>query len=221
VLWQTGAPGDPTWDSPWGPGRPGWHIECTTMSTRYLGDQIDIHGGGRDLIFPHHPSEIAQTEPVTGKHPFVRFWVHTGMARLDDEKMSKSLGNMVFVRDALRRHTADAIRWYLLTFPYHEDFDYVHDEVIATEEKVAQLRNALRVAGGEASPLDPGELRGRVLAALDDDLNTPRALEHFDELVRQTLGAAEEGRDVRAAQAALRELSRIFGFWAADDGLAA
>lgn len=221
VLWQTGNPGDPTWESPWGPGRPGWHIECTTMSTRYLGDQLDIHGGGRDLIFPHHPSEIAQTEPVTGKHPFVRFWVHTGMARLENEKMSKSLGNMVFVRDALREHTADAIRWYLLTFPYHEDFDYVPNEVIATEEKIVQLRNALRVTGGEAQPFDPSELRDKVLAAMNDDLNTPQALQYFGELVRQTLGAAEEGRDVRAAQHALRELSRVFGFWAADDGLTA
>ena len=218
VLWQTGNPGDPTWDSPWGPGRPGWHIECTTMSTRYLGDQLDIHGGGRDLIFPHHPSEIAQTEPVTGKHPFVHFWVHTGMARLENEKMSKSLGNMVFIRDALREHTADAIRWYLLTFPYREDFDYVPDEVVATEEKVVQLRNALRITGGDGDPFDPNELRNQVLTALDDDLNTPQALQHFEELVGQTGGAAEEGRDVRAAQAALRELSHIFGFWAAGDG---
>lgn len=219
VLWQTGNPGDPTWDSPWGPGRPGWHIECTTMSTRYLGDQIDIHGGGRDLIFPHHPSEIAQTEPVTGKHPFVRFWVHSGMARLDNEKMSKSLGNMVFIRDALHEYTADAIRWYLLTFPYREDFDYIPDAVVATEEKIVQLRHALRIASGDGDPFDPSELRGKVLAALDDDLNTPRALEYFEELVRQTRVAAEEGGDVRAAQETLRELGRVFGFWAAGDGL--
>lgn len=221
VLWQRGNGDLPTWDSPWGPGRPGWHIECTAMSTRYLGPQIDIHGGGRDLIFPHHPSEIAQTEPVTGKHPFVQFWVHGGMARFDGEKMSKSRGNMVFVRDALRDHTADALRWYLLTFPYREDFDYVPEEVVATEARVLQLRNALRVSGGDHDPLDPSELHARALAALNDDLQTARALEALDELARQTLQAAEQGRDVQAAQTALRELARIFGFWAAENGMGA
>ena len=144
VLWQAQGPGEPAWESPWGPGRPGWHIECTTMATRYLGPQLDIHGGGRDLIFPHHPSEIAQTEPVTGQRPFARFWVHGGMALLDGEKMSKSLGNMVFIRDALNEHSADALRWYLLSFPYRDDFDYERKGVVAAEGNVAE---AARCAG--------------------------------------------------------------------------
>ncbi|RLT31282.1 MAG: cysteine--tRNA ligase, partial [Chloroflexi bacterium] len=125
VLWRTSNPGEPTWPSPWGPGRPGWHIECTAMSTRYLGDQLDIHGGGRDLVFPHHPSEIVQTEGYTGKRPFTRFWVHGGLTWLDGAKMSKSLGNLVFVRDAVLQQSPDSIRWYLASFPYREDFNYI------------------------------------------------------------------------------------------------
>jgi L-cysteine:1D-myo-inositol 2-amino-2-deoxy-alpha-D-glucopyranoside ligase len=216
VLWQTSRPGEPTWPSPWGAGRPGWHIECTAMSTHYLGPQIDIHGGGRDLIFPHHPSEIAQTEPVTGKHPFVRFWVHGGLAWLDGEKMSKSLGNMVFVRDALKEHSADALRWYLLSFPYRDDFNYEREDVVATEAKAARLREALGARSGSGRELDPAQARAAFLAALDDDLQMPQALEQLDGLARAVLGAAEQSRDVRAAQAALREMAGIFGFWAAE-----
>lgn len=216
VLWQPSRPGEPRWPSPWGDGRPGWHIECSAMATRYLGEQIDIHGGGSDLIFPHHPSEIAQTEPVTGKHPFVRFWVHGGMARLDGEKMSKSRGNMVFIRDALKEHTADAIRWYLMSFPYHEDFDYVHDDVVATEAKIVRLKTALRAATGSGEQLDAASYRNAFLAAMDNNLATPAALEQIDALAAETLSAAERGGDIAAAQTALREMARTIGLWAAE-----
>ncbi|HRC74842.1 MAG TPA: cysteine--tRNA ligase, partial [Kouleothrix sp.] len=168
VLWQAAAPGEPTWQSPWGPGRPGWHIECTSMSTRYLGEQIDIHGGGRDLIFPHHPSEIAQTEAYSGKRPFVRFWMHGGMAFLGGEKMSKSLGNMVFIRDALNQHSADALRWYLLSFPYRDDFHYQRDGVVAAEAQLARLRDALAASGGSGPALDAAGARDAYFAALDN-----------------------------------------------------
>lgn len=217
VLWQTGNPGDPTWPSPWGPGRPGWHIECTAMSTRYLGPQIDIHGGGRDLIFPHHPSEIVQTEPVTGKRPFVRFWVHGGLAWLDGQKMSKSLGNMVFIKDALKQHSADAIRWYLLSFPYREDFEYVTADVVATEEKVERLKAALAASGGSGRPLDGSEARAAFFAALADDLDSPAALREIEGLSAAIVEAASAGRDVAPAQAALREMAATFGFWAAQE----
>ncbi len=216
VLWQAGNPGDPTWPSPWGPGRPGWHIECTTMATRYLGPQIDIHGGGRDLIFPHHPSEIVQTEPVTGVRPFVRFWMHGGLTWLDGQKMSKSLGNMVFIRDALKEHNADALRWYLLSFPYREDFHYERTGVVAAEQQVARLREALRATGGPEPALDASGPRAAFLAALDDDLQTPQALAQIDLLVGEVIAAAATGRDVGAAQAALREMAGIIGFWAAE-----
>jgi len=216
VLWQTRGPGEPAWESPWGPGRPGWHIECTAMSTRYLGSQIDIHGGGRDLIFPHHPSEIAQTEPVTGRRPFARFWVHGGMAYLNGDKMSKSLGNMVFIRDALNEHSADALRWYLLSFPYRDDFHYERKGVIAAEGNVARLRDALTAGGGAApAAIDHSEVRAAFFAALDDDLQTPLALALLNGLSSDILAAAERGQEVCPAQAALREIAGVIGFWAA------
>jgi L-cysteine:1D-myo-inositol 2-amino-2-deoxy-alpha-D-glucopyranoside ligase len=219
VLWQAQGPGEPAWESPWGPGRPGWHIECTTMATRYLGPQLDIHGGGRDLIFPHHPSEIAQTEPVTGQAPFARFWVHGGMVSLDGEKMSKSLGNMVFIRDALKEHSADALRWYLLSFLYRDDFDYERKGVVATEGNVAKLRDALAARGGSApAAIDHSEVRAAFFAALDDDLQTPLALALLNGLASDILAAARD-QDVRPAQAALREIAGVIGFWAAEDGL--
>ncbi len=215
VLWQPSREGEPHWPSPWGPGRPGWHIECSAMSTRYLGEQIDIHGGGSDLIFPHHPSEIAQTEAATGKHPFVRFWVHGGMARLDGEKMSKSLGNMVFIRDALKEHTADAIRWYLMSFHYRDDFDYVRADVVETERKIARLKAALRAASAAGSPLDGSSQREAFLAAMNNDLDTPTALDAILQLAGDILHASEQGQDVRAAQDTLRTMANTFGFWAA------
>ena len=216
VLWQPSRPGEPDWPSPWGPGRPGWHIECTAMATRYLGDQIDIHGGGRDLVFPHHPSEIAQTEPFTGKSPFVRFWVHGGMARFDNEKMSKSLGNMVFVRDALKEHSADALRHYLMSFQYRDDFDYVKPDVVATEAKIKQLTAALQAESGSGPAFDSTNAQNIFLAAMDDDLNTPQALAALDGLARAITEAAMNGQNVTAAQTTLRELTAAFGFWAGE-----
>ncbi|HNP72911.1 MAG TPA: cysteine--tRNA ligase [Kouleothrix sp.] len=216
VLWQAAAPGEPTWQSPWGPGRPGWHIECTSMSTRYLGEQIDIHGGGRDLIFPHHPSEIAQTEAYSGKRPFVRFWMHGGMAFLGGEKMSKSLGNMVFIRDALNQHSADALRWYLLSFPYRDDFHYQRDGVVAAEAQLARLRDALAASGGSGPALDAAGARDAYFAALDNDLQLPAALAQLDQLSGAILAAAAEGHAVADAQAALRTMAGVFGFWAAE-----
>jgi L-cysteine:1D-myo-inositol 2-amino-2-deoxy-alpha-D-glucopyranoside ligase len=216
VLWKAVVPGEPDWPSPWGAGRPGWHIECTTMSTRYLGQQIDIHGGGRDLIFPHHPSEIAQTEAYTGEHPFVHFWVHGGLLWLDGDKMSKSLGNMVFVRDALKQYSPDALRWYLLAAPYGEDLHYQRGGPAATERQVERLRAALAAPSGPETALDAAQTRAEFLAALDDDLNLPLALALLGGLSSDILAAADAGRDVRTAQSVLRELAAIMGFWAAE-----
>lgn len=212
VLWQTGGPDDPTWDSPWGPGRPGWHIECSAMATKYLGEQIDIHGGGADLIFPHHPCEIAQIEPVTGKRPFVKVWMHAGLVWLDGEKMSKSLGNLVFARDALREHGADTLRWYLLTQHYREEFDYSREAVASYAPVARQLRQAAEARGGAGSPLDLSRGRAELEAAMDDDLNTPVALAVLRAMASDTLAAAAEGRDVEAASATVRELATMLGF---------
>lgn len=210
VLWKTGNPGDPTWPSPWGPGRPGWHIECSAMSTRYLGPQLDIHGGGTDLIFPHHPCEIAQTEPVTGKRPFVHIWMHTGAVALDGHKMSKSLGNMVFVRDAVKEHSADAIRWYLLGFPYHDEFSYERDGVERAEGVIDALREALAQPSGNGELLDARGVRDAFVAAMDDNLDTPLALALLNGLASDIRAA--NGRDVAQAQAVLRDLSGALGF---------
>jgi L-cysteine:1D-myo-inositol 2-amino-2-deoxy-alpha-D-glucopyranoside ligase len=212
ILWRESNPGEPQWDSPWGPGRPGWHIECTTMALRYLGEQLDIHGGGYDLTFPHHPSEIAQSEAYTGKRPFAHFWVHPGLSWLGGQKMSKSLGNLVFARDALRQHGSNALRWYLLSFPYREDFQYTTADVVATEPKVARLRQALSAAGGSGAPLDLSPGGEEILALIDDDLQTHRALPVLEQMAGAVLTAAEEGRDIATAQAQVRELADLLGF---------
>lgn len=211
VLWQPGKAGDPTWDSPWGRGRPGWHIECSVMATRYLGPQIDIHGGGSDLIFPHHSCEIAQSEPVTGKHPLASFWIHTGMVYLDGEKMSKSLGNLIFVRDALKEHDANTLRWYLLNTHYREPFTYKREEVRLAATQTEHLREALRLAGGAAAPLDLTRTHDAFDAALSDDLNTSLALQIVLEAAHQIRTAAAEGRNVSAAQSLFTALTEVLG----------
>ncbi|NTU84238.1 MAG: cysteine--tRNA ligase [Chloroflexales bacterium] len=212
VLWQTGKPDDPTWESPWGLGRPGWHIECSAMATRYLGDQVDIHGGGADLIFPHHPCEIAQTEPVTGKRPFVRVWMHAGLVWLDGEKMSKSLGNLVFARDALREHGPDPLRWYLLSQHYREEFDYRREAVAQYVALALQLRQAAGARGTEGAPLDLSRAHAEFSAAMAEDLNTPAALAVLHTMIGDTLAAAAEGRDVTNASATVRDLATMLGF---------
>ena len=214
VLWQTSNPGEPEWPSPWGPGRPGWHIECTTMSTRYLGEQIDIHGGGRDLIFPHHPSEIVQTEGYTNKRPFTRFWVHGGLTWLDGAKMSKSLGNLVFVRDAVQEQSADSIRWYLASFPYREDFNYIRADAKAAEHEISRLTAALSASSGNGSELSIVADRAAFMAALDDDLQMHVAIPILKGMIDKILAA--EGQDIRVAQADLRFCARIIGFAVAE-----
>ncbi len=179
LLWQASAPGEPAWDSPWGGGRPGWHIECSAMALQHLGPQVDIHGGGSDLIFPHHESEIVQSEAVTGVQPFARIWMHVGMLRYRGEKMSKSLRNLVLVRDLLRRYDADSIRVTLLRHHYREVWEFTDDELGAAAEWTARLRQAA-MATRDGRPDGPQD----VLAALEDDLDTPRALVVLEGLLR-------------------------------------
>jgi L-cysteine:1D-myo-inositol 2-amino-2-deoxy-alpha-D-glucopyranoside ligase len=178
VLWQTSAPGEPRWESPWSVGRPGWHIECSAMALEHLGPQVDIHGGGADLIYPHHESEIAQSESATGVRPFARIWMHTGMLRYQGEKMSKSLRNLVLVHDLLPRYGADSIRVLLLRHHYREPWEYTSDQLDDAAAWTARLRAAAkrtaRASGNRAS---------EVRAALEDDLDTPRALRLLEEAV--------------------------------------
>jgi L-cysteine:1D-myo-inositol 2-amino-2-deoxy-alpha-D-glucopyranoside ligase len=182
ILWQASAEDEPSWDTPWGSGRPGWHIECSAMSYRYLGPRLEVHGGGGDLVFPHHESEIAQSEAFTGQRPFARFWVHTSMLRHQGEKMSKSLGNMVFVRDLWQRFTPDAIRLCLLAHHYRTNFDFEDEEC----EPAQELADRLAAAWGEESAetgAEAAEIAARGLAALDDDLDTPGAISALRELL--------------------------------------
>jgi L-cysteine:1D-myo-inositol 2-amino-2-deoxy-alpha-D-glucopyranoside ligase len=211
VLWQAAQPGEPTWESPWGPGRPGWHIECSAMSTHYLGDVVDIHGGGSDLIFPHHSCEIAQTEHFSGVSPFVRCWMHTGMVRLDGVKMSKSLGNLVMAREVLTRAPADAMRLYLSNHHYREAWDWREDEFA---ECVTWAREIAAAAGGSsqgmASPVEAGPYRQRILNALDDDLQTPDAIAGLRDLAA-AINGAPLSRDTAAARQAVRDLGGLLG----------
>ncbi len=211
ILWQATQPGEPVWESPWGPGRPGWHIECSAMSLRYLAPQIDIHGGGEDLIYPHHESEIAQTEGYTGKPPFSRFWVHVGMVRYQGEKMSKSLGNLVFVRDVVRTQTADALRLYLLSHHYREPFEYLEGGPAGFESLVDLLRRAVMVRGGTGEPFDLGALQSRFMAAVADDLSTPAAIEILREMATELVKAAERGQEIETARGQLRQAGSILG----------
>ena len=192
ILWQASRTDEPSWPTPWGDvGRPGWHIECSAMVYRYLGPRIDIHGGGGDLVFPHHESEIAQSESFTGEHPMSRFWVHCSMLRYQGEKMSKSLGNMVFVRDLRRRHSADAIRLCLLRHHYRSDFDFQDTELFAAQELADRLRVAAHEAptGGQDDGAAQRLLEGGY-AALDDDLQTPEAIAALERLAELPATAA-------------------------------
>lgn len=211
ALWKAAKPGEPSWDSPWGPGRPGWHIECSAMALRYLGDSIDIHGGGQDLVFPHHENEIAQSEAFSGAEPFARFWVHNGLLHLDAEKMSKSLGNLVTIRDALAKYSSDAIRVSVLNAHYRGPGYYSDEALAGAERAAARLRQAVSVrapAGVSEERLDPSAHRERFIAAMDDDLNTPQALAVLFDLARDMNRDAEAGRDVADARSTLLELGR-------------
>jgi L-cysteine:1D-myo-inositol 2-amino-2-deoxy-alpha-D-glucopyranoside ligase len=213
ILWMAAKPGEPTWESPWGPGRPGWHIECSAMSMRYLGEQLDIHGGGGDLVYPHHESEIAQSECFTGRRPFARFWMHVGMLRMDGEKMSKSLGNMAFVGKLIEEgHSPQAIRLYLLSVHYRGILDYRLADLRSMQTVVDTLRTALSAAGGASgTPLESAAIVGRFRTAMDDDLDTPRAIAAARELADAIIAARADGRSIRDAQAALRDMVDVLG----------
>lgn len=214
VLWQAQKPGEPAWNSPWGPGRPGWHIECSTMSTQLLGETIDIHGGGGDLAFPHHECEIAQVEPVTGK-PFVRFWMHAAMVYHEGEKMSKSLGNLIMIRDLLKSWSPDAIRLYLASHHYRQSWSYDAGDLARAEDKAGRLLAATIAPSGPrplpvavSAALDDAQTR--LLAALDTDLDAPAALAALDDYAACLLDAGPD-HDRAAAQSVLRRLAAIFG----------
>ena len=222
ALWKSSKPGEPAWESPWGKGRPGWHIECSAMSMHHLGEQIDIHGGGNDLIFPHHENEIAQTESATGK-PFARYWVHNGMMQLAGEKMSKSLGNLVTVEEFLAKHEGDALRMMVLNSSYHNPLTFGDDIIIQAEKALERLRLALRPAtdgsidmGNEVDGLQRQmeATRNGFSECMDDDFNTAGALGHLFDLVRainQAKDAGVAGEIIAEGQRLLSEIMTVLG----------
>ncbi len=223
ALWKAAKPGEISWDSPWGKGRPGWHIECSAMNLAELGEQIDIHGGGNDLIFPHHENEIAQTESYTGKQ-FSRYWIHNGMLQLGGEKMSKSLGNIVSIKEFLTSRDADVMRMLVLMGSYRAPLILNDETQDAAEKSLERLKVALRSASTSASGLAPGiaaelvaqadSMKQAFTDAMDDDFNTPLALAALYELVKAINTARDGGANneqLKPAQETLRELANVFG----------
>lgn len=226
ALWKAAKPGEPSWAGPWGAGRPGWHIECSAMSLRYLGMGFDIHGGGSDLIFPHHENEIAQSEAARGEEPFVRYWLHNGMVTIDEEKMSKSLGNFVLLRDLLEAVPAPVVRLLAVTGHYRSDVDWGPDQIEDARRSYERLDIFRRGAGEpSAEASDEGrEFIERFRAAMDDDFNTPEALGVLHDLLRRgniLLDEASRGSRVRLDGLAgpFDEMTQVLGIGTRDAGL--
>lgn len=221
ALWKAAKPGEPAWQSPWGQGRPGWHIECSAMNLAELGEQIDIHGGGNDLIFPHHENEIAQTESFTGK-PFARYWMHNGMLQLGGEKMSKSLGNIISIKEFLTKRDPDVMRMLVLNGSYRAPLMFNDETLDAAEKGLERLKSALRPASSSADSAEAAAaltaaqktVKEAFTAAMDDDFNSAGALGALFDFVRIINTARDSGASpaqLTPAQSLLRELTSVFG----------
>jgi cysteinyl-tRNA synthetase len=223
ALWKSAKPGEPSWPSPWGDGRPGWHIECSAMNLNHLGEQIDIHGGGNDLIFPHHENEIAQSECFTGK-AFATYWIHNGMLQLSGEKMSKSVGNLVTIEEFLNTHPADALRMMVLNSGYRSPLSYSEEILGQAEKAIDRLRSALKPAIGGSAGASENLLKtlqtqmdatsAGYVEAMDSDFNSAGALSHLFELVRvinQTRADGALSEELAPAQALLLKLTSALG----------
>jgi cysteinyl-tRNA synthetase len=201
IMWQKSKEGEPSWDSPWSKGRPGWHIECSAMAYKYLDKKIDIHGGGSDLRFPHHESEIAQSEAFTGMKPFSQFWMHTGTVMYDGEKMSKSLGNLVLVSDLLKTYSPNAIRYLLLSHHYRKPWEYYQEDLDNAQKTMDSLEKKLK-AHSSTENKTKTEILEKFTEALADDLNTPKALEILTDTI--------ENGDKEDAQRILEVLGFVY-----------
>jgi len=211
VLWKPAKEGEPRWDSPWGAGRPGWHIECSAMSTELFGATFDIHGGGKDLQFPHHENEIAQSEACTGQH-FANYWIHNGFIRVDNEKMSKSLNNFFTIREVLKKYRGEEIRYFMLTSQYRSPLNYSEEQLKSASKALARLYVALRGLP-EAEAIEKTDYAFRFHAAMHDDFNTPEALAALFDLSRETNKIRQQQDKEAAAShgALLKQLGAILG----------
>ena len=219
VLWQAAAEGEPSWPSPWGAGRPGWHIECTAMNRKYLGDSVDIHGGGGDLVFPHHECEIAQAESASGVVPFVRIWMHAAMVRKDGEKMSKSLGNLVWARELLNDYSPDAVRLYLSAHHYRHGWEWNMADFERYVDMSDRWRAAARLADTGTKAMAMSGFRQVAVRALEDDLTTPQVVGALDELAGRLLAGNLRPEDLRDGQNILRECAGWLGMRLDRDGV--
>ena len=223
AVWKSAKPGEPAWDSPWGPGRPGWHIECSAMNLDHLGQQIDIHGGGNDLIFPHHENEIAQTEAITGK-PFARYWLHNGMLQLKGEKMSKSTGNLVPINEFVQNHSADVMRLIVISSHYRSPLTFNEEVIEANERALDRLLSAKQPAlsGSQGAPDDILKklehqievTRQGFIDAMDEDFNTAGALaELFDlaRMINQARSKEATNKELSSGQDVFKELTGVLG----------
>ncbi len=223
ALWKTSKPGEPSWESPWGKGRPGWHIECSAMCMKWLGETVDIHGGGKDLIFPHHENEIAQSESATGK-PYVKYWLHNGFVNIEKEKMSKSIGNILNIRDVLEGHTSEAVRMFLLSAQYRSPIDYsegsLKDAEAAMERYYKTVQrierewpDAVSTGGSADYSTDSGdEMFAPIFEAMDDDFNTASVIGSLFKEVTRANRIMDEAKGEGKGNAA-RELSKIMSFF--------
>ena len=210
VLWKAAKPGEPSWSSPWGEGRPGWHIECSVMSTCCLGNTFDIHGGGPDLVFPHHENEIAQSEAATGEL-YAAAWMHAGAVRVDGEKMSKSLGNFFTIREVLEKYHPEVVRYLLVSSHYRSAINYSEDNLKEAKGALERFYNALKGLP-DAVPAGGDAFAERFAAAMDDDFNTPEACAVLFEMVREVNRLKESDAEAAAALAArLRQLAEVLG----------
>lgn len=222
ALWKAQKPGEPAWESPWGMGRPGWHIECSAMSTTYLGETFDIHGGGKDLLFPHHENEIAQTTGATGK-PYVHYWMHNGFININNEKMSKSAGNFFTVRDIAKEFDLEAVRLFMLSAHYRSPINFSRDLIEAAASSLERLyiaRDQLSFLKQNAADTEPGEVEAafmdqcrrseeKFVSAMDDDLNTADALAALFELVREVHKLPQAGASLRAVELGQKTLNSL------------
>ena len=233
ALWKSAKPGEPAWDSPWGPGRPGWHIECSTMSMKYLGETFDFHGGGSDLIFPHHENEIAQSEGCTGIHPFVHYWLHNGFITVNEEKMSKSLGNFFMVIDILEHYDPETLRFFIVSTHYRSPLDFSDARLTEAQKSLARLRQAQETLGELSEMMSAGptadslalrdkvkELREAFMEAMRDDFNTALAISHMFALAKEIniyhkavvdAGIKPDGKLVALLNDVLAEMCSIIG----------
>jgi cysteinyl-tRNA synthetase len=221
ALWKAAKPGEPTWQTPWGPGRPGWHLECSAMATRYLGAEFDIHGGGQDLVFPHHENEVAQS--VAAGDPFARFWLHHGLVNTGGAKMSKSLGNSLVVGDVLQRARPQALRYYLGAAHYRSDIDWTEDGLAEADTTYARIEGFLQRAADVVGDDVVGDVPEEFAAAMDDDLGVPRALAVLHDTVRVGNTALADGdkEALAASYAAVMAMTGVLGLAPSDFGAGA